>query len=137
MREIARGDDLPDLPTWDQLRAALAGGTDLFSLEALEARREDVLESFLRCRLDQIQEKKGQKIGSKALTNEDAPLTPPRTRTPSNSAGSDKAHESNKEALFQPTLDEAANVSPVLLSDFKGNSDDRNRIQAHACYQYT
>ena len=120
VREIVGGDAFPKLLTWPQLRDALAGGTDLFSMEALEARQEEIQESFLRCRLEQIQEKKHQNTASKAHANEAAPPTPPRSRTPSNSEGSDKAPELNKEVPFQPTLDDAANVNLVLLSDFQG-----------------
>src|SRR5277367_4852256 len=108
VREIARGDDLPNLPTWPELRAALAGGTDLFSLAALEARQEEIQESFFACRLEQIQEKKRQRTESNVQIqpNGKAPPTPPRSRTPSNSAGSDNVSDQKKDAPFQPTLDD-------------------------------
>jgi hypothetical protein len=115
VREIALGDELPELPTWPQLKAALAGGTDLFSLDALEARQEEIRESFIECRWEQIQEKKRQGTDPQGHTNGTSPPTPPRSRTPSNSSGSDK---------ILPTLDDAANVSAIPFPvSFWANAD--------------
>lgn len=115
VREIAQGNVLPRQPTWPQLKDALAGNTDLLSLEALEARQEEIQDSFFICRAEQIQKKKRQRTEPSVQTNGPAPPTPPRSRTPSNSSGSDKSPNPKTEEPFQPTLDDVANVSIVPL----------------------
>lgn len=63
VRKIAQEDNFPQTPTWSQLKAAIDGASPgLFSLEALETRRYEILETF-----SQVREKRHQQTALEVL----------------------------------------------------------------------
>ena len=102
VREIARGDELPARPTWDQLKNSIISQTNLIAPGKLEDWKPHIAKNFYQCRKDQMEQDELQ------MASTDSNPSPPNS---SKSVRARKAAESSEEDSFMPLIDAKKTVS--------------------------